>query len=145
MSLILLHYSVSLKTNQKNPKKINDSENLHFISKKSYITSFSLSLPYCRDIHSPPMSDILITLRGPQFHHSLMWEIWTGGLLATTRHYSYVFLSYYCAKRLAVGEGLEKASVREEKRWRGSFVVRKTWKVDAEPVVTDEKCFTKGP
>lgn len=39
MSLILLHYTVSLKTNQ----KINESENLVFISKNSYITSFSLA------------------------------------------------------------------------------------------------------
>lgn len=69
---------------------------------------FLFQFQYCRDIHFTPMNDILIMIRGLQFHHSLMWEIWTGGLLATTCHYSYVFLSYHCAKRLAVGEGLAK-------------------------------------
>lgn len=75
---------------------------------------FLSQLQYCRDIHYTQMNVTLVMIRELQFHHNLMWEIWTGGLLATTCHYSYVFLSYHCAKRLAVGEGLEKACEREE-------------------------------
>lgn len=97
--------------------------NAAFFADETFLlhNGFLSQLENCRDIHYTQMNDILIMIRGLRFHHNLMWEIWTGGLLATTCHYSYVFLSYHCAKRLAVGEGLEKASEREKKRWRGGL------------------------
>lgn len=36
---------------------------------------FLSQLRYCRDIHYTQMNDILIMMRGLQFHHNLMWEI----------------------------------------------------------------------
>lgn len=57
-----------------------------------------------------------------------------------------MFLSYHCAKRLAVGEGLEKASEREETRERRGFIVsERLEEVDLKSVVMDGKCLTKGP
>lgn len=36
---------------------------------------FLSQLQYCRDIRYHQMNDILMMIRGLQFHHNLMWEI----------------------------------------------------------------------
>lgn len=58
-------------------------------------------------ISSFPSTDDILSLDGNEdiqrmlgwLYHSLMWEIRTGGLLATTRHSSYAFLSYCVAEK----------------------------------------------
>lgn len=59
------------KTKKKTP------ENAVFLPKRKTLlyNHFLSQLQYCRDIHYTQMSDILIMLRGLQFHHNLMWEI----------------------------------------------------------------------
>lgn len=70
------------------------------------------------------MNDILMMMtvmmkmmRGLEFH---VGDLNRWSLSNNRCHYSYVFLSYR-AKRLSVAEELEKASEREEKRWRSRW------------------------
>lgn len=72
---MLLQSAVGL--GEKKTKKKKTPENAVFLPKRktSLYNHFLSQLQYCRDIHYTQMSDILIMLRGLQFHHNLMWEI----------------------------------------------------------------------